>query len=68
MTDERNAAQYAAAIAEARQRLIGFAEGCSEADWSISPLDGDSRSVGGWRLTPRRVGCGSCAAGAVGGI
>jgi uncharacterized damage-inducible protein DinB len=46
MTDERNAAQYAAAIAEARQRLIGFAEGCSEEDWSISPLDGDPRSVG----------------------
>lgn len=46
MTDDRNAAQYAAAITEARQRLIGFAEGCSDEDWSISPLDGDPRPVG----------------------
>ena len=46
MTDERNAAEYAAAIAGARQRLIGFADGCSDQDWSASPLDGDPRPVG----------------------
>jgi hypothetical protein len=46
MTDERNAAQYAAAIAEARQRLISFAEGCSDDGWNVSPLDGDPRPVG----------------------
>jgi hypothetical protein len=45
MTDVRNAAEYAAAIAGARQRLIGFADGCSEEDWSISPLAGDPRPV-----------------------
>ncbi|HLQ56209.1 MAG TPA: hypothetical protein VK162_18310 [Streptosporangiaceae bacterium] len=44
MTDERNAAEYAAAIAAARQRLIGFAEGCSEDDWSASPLPADRRA------------------------
>jgi DinB superfamily len=46
MTDERNAAEYASAIAEARQRLVGFAEGCSGSDWAASPLDGDPRPVG----------------------
>jgi uncharacterized damage-inducible protein DinB len=46
MTDERDAAEYAAAIAEARQRLIAFAEGCSDDDWNASPLDGDPRPVG----------------------
>jgi DinB superfamily len=46
MTDDRNAAEYAAAIAGARQRLIGFADGCSDQDWSASPLDGDPRPVG----------------------
>lgn len=46
MTDDRNAAEYAAAIAAARQRLIGFADGCSDQDWSASPLAGDPRPVG----------------------
>src|SRR5207247_10247680 len=46
LTDDRNAAQYAAAIAEARQRLISFAGGCSDGDWNASPLDGDPRPVG----------------------
>jgi hypothetical protein len=46
MTDDRNAAEYAAAIASARQRLIGFADGCSDQDWGSSPLDGDPRPVG----------------------
>jgi hypothetical protein len=46
MTDERTAAQYATAIAQARQRLIGFAEGCSDDDWLAAPLDGDPRPVG----------------------
>ena len=46
MTDNRNAADYAAAIAAARQRLIGFAEGCSDDDWRAAPLDGDPRPVG----------------------
>ena len=46
MTDERTAAEYAAAIAEARQRLVGFAQACSDDDWQASPLDGDPRPVG----------------------
>lgn len=46
MTDDRNAAEYAAAIAAARQRLIGFAEGCPDDDWQAAPLDGDPRPVG----------------------
>jgi DinB superfamily len=46
MTDERNAAEYAAAMAGARQRLIGFIEGCPDDDWKASPLDGDPRPVG----------------------
>lgn len=46
MTDDRNAAEYAAAIAAARQRLIGFADGCSDQEWSASPLAGDPRPVG----------------------
>jgi hypothetical protein len=46
MTDERTAAEYSAAITEARQRLIGFIEGCSADDWLASPLDGDPRPVG----------------------
>jgi hypothetical protein len=46
MTDDMNAAEYAAAIAGARQRLVGFAGGCSDQDWSASPLAGDPRPVG----------------------
>ena len=46
MTDDRSAAEYAAAIASARQRLIGFADDCPDQDWGSSPLDGDPRPVG----------------------
>jgi hypothetical protein len=46
MTDDMNAAEYAAAIAGARQQLVGFADGCSDQDWSASPLTGDPRPVG----------------------
>lgn len=46
MTDARTAAEYAAAIAGARQRLIGFIERCPDDDWKASPLDGDPRPVG----------------------
>ena len=46
MTDVRTAAEYAAAIAGAWQRLIGFIERCPDDDWKASPLDGDPRPVG----------------------
>jgi len=39
-------AEIAAAIADARQKLAGFASGCSDEQWSSSPLgDEDPRSV-----------------------
>jgi DinB superfamily len=43
--DERDAAAYAADIEAARDRLIAFASGCSEAQWRAAPLDGDPRPV-----------------------
>jgi DinB superfamily len=43
--DERGAAAYAADIEAARDRLIAFASGCSEAEWRAAPLDGDPRPV-----------------------
>jgi hypothetical protein len=43
--DERDAAAYAADIEAARDRLIAFASGCSEAEWRAAPLDGDPRPV-----------------------
>jgi hypothetical protein len=43
--DERDPAAYAADIEAARDRLIAFAGGCSEADWRAAPLDGDPRPV-----------------------
>jgi hypothetical protein len=43
--DERDAAACAAAIEAARDRLIAFAGGCSEAEWRAAPLDGDPRPV-----------------------
>ena len=46
MTDVRTAAEYAAAIAGSRQRLIEFVERCPDDDWKASPLDGDPRPVG----------------------
>jgi hypothetical protein len=42
--DERDAAAYAADIEAARDRLIAFASGCSEAQWRAAP-DGDPRPV-----------------------
>src|SRR5580658_9066537 len=43
--DKRDAAAYAADIEAARDRLIAFASGCSEAEWRATPLDGDPRPV-----------------------
>ena len=43
--DERDGATYAADIEAARDRLIAFASGCSEAEWRAAPLDGDPRPV-----------------------
>ena len=43
--DERDSAAYAADIEAARDRLIAFASGCSEAQWRAAPLDGDPRPV-----------------------
>lgn len=39
-------AQHAAAIDEARQRLCGFALGCTDEQWRSAPVEGDPRSVG----------------------
>ena len=47
MTDDaRDPAAYAADIDAARDRMIGFVSGCSDADWHAAPLDGDPRPVG----------------------
>jgi hypothetical protein len=43
--DARDAGTYAADIEAARDRLIAFASGCSEAEWRAAPLDGDPRPV-----------------------
>ena len=43
--DERDGPAYAAQIEAARDRLIAFANGCSEQDWRATPLDGDPRPV-----------------------
>ena len=43
--DDRDPAAYAADIEAARDRLIAFAGGCSEAQWRAAPLDGDPRPV-----------------------
>jgi hypothetical protein len=43
--DDRDAAAYAADIEAARDRLIAFASGCSDAEWRAAPLDGDPRPV-----------------------
>jgi DinB superfamily len=43
--DQRDGAAYAADIDAARDRLIAFASGCSEAQWRATPLDGDPRPV-----------------------
>jgi hypothetical protein len=47
MTDQRTPAQCAEDVVAARDRLVAFAQACSEADWRSSPLgEGDPRSVG----------------------
>ena len=38
-------AAYAADIDAARDRMIGFVSGCSDAEWHAAPLDGDPRPV-----------------------
>jgi DinB superfamily len=43
--DVRNPAAYAADIDAARDRMIGFVSGCSDAEWHAAPLDGDPRPV-----------------------
>ena len=44
--DERSPVELAADIDAARERLIGFVAGCTDADWRSAPLDGDPRPVG----------------------
>lgn len=44
--DVRTAAQYAADIDGARQRLLDFVDGCTDEQWNAAPLDGDPRTVG----------------------
>jgi DinB superfamily len=46
MQNERSPAEFAADIDAARDRLIGFVDGCTDADWRSAPLDGDPRAVG----------------------
>ena len=46
MTEPQTPAEFAAAIDAARHRLIGFAAGCTVADWQAAPLPGDPRPVG----------------------
>ncbi|HUL28296.1 MAG TPA: DinB family protein [Streptosporangiaceae bacterium] len=44
--DQRSPVELAADIDAARERLIGFVAGCTDADWRSAPLDGDPRPVG----------------------
>jgi len=44
--DARSPAELAADIDAARKRLIGFVDGCTDAQWRSAPLDGDPRPVG----------------------
>jgi DinB superfamily len=46
MQNERSPAEFAAGIDSARDRLIGFVDGCTDAEWRSAPLDGDPRPVG----------------------
>ena len=46
MQNERSPAEFAAGIDAARDRLIGFVDGCTDAEWRSAPLDGDPRPVG----------------------
>jgi DinB superfamily len=44
--DARSPADYAAEIDQARERLVAFADSCSDNQWHAAPLDGDPRQVG----------------------
>jgi hypothetical protein len=44
--DAPGPARYASEIDEARERLVAFADGCSDEQWHAAPLDGDPRPVG----------------------
>jgi hypothetical protein len=44
--DARSPADYAAEIDQARERLVAFADSCSDNQWHAAPLDGDPRPVG----------------------
>jgi hypothetical protein len=44
--DARSPAQYASDIDAARERLVAFASGCTDEQWTAAPLDGDPRPVG----------------------
>jgi DinB superfamily len=46
MQNKSSPAEFAADIDAARDRLIGFVDGCTDADWRSAPLDGDPRPVG----------------------
>jgi len=46
MQSESSPAELAADIDAARDWLIGFVDGCTDADWRSAPLDGDPRPVG----------------------
>jgi hypothetical protein len=43
--EECDPAAYAADIDAARDRLIGFVDGCGDGQWRAAPLDGDPRPV-----------------------
>ncbi len=44
--DARSPSQYASGIDAARDRLVAFANGCTDEQWKAAPLDGDPRPVG----------------------
>lgn len=46
MTQDLSPAEYASAIDEARQRLLQFAQNCTDGDWHSVPIKGDPRPVG----------------------
>jgi DinB superfamily len=46
MQNETSPAELAAGIDAARERLIGFVDGCTDAQWRSAPLEGDPRPVG----------------------
>jgi len=45
MTDTMSPADHAAAIEQARQRLIRFVQRCTDSDWRSAPVAGDPRTV-----------------------